>query len=67
MYLYFILEQIWNKLSKITKRLIGFNAYKQFSNEDNLISNYAETLSMMHWSELDKQERKTLEEYTKGY
>ena len=64
-----MLKKVWNKLSIKSRLLISFNAYKAISDDTHTISllkNYAQTLSMMYWSELDKQERKILEKYAKN-
>lgn len=52
-----------------TRLTIGYNAYKSISPMNttvSLLKNYARTLSMMHWSELDNKERKIIEKYSNG-
>jgi hypothetical protein len=68
-FIIYVLKNIWNKLSIKTRLLIGTNAYKSIYNNGvttSLLNNYARTLSMMHWSELDKKEKTVLEKYSKS-
>lgn len=62
-----MIKNVWNKLPSETRECIGINAYKFSDPKESLLNMYGKTISMLEWNELDKNEVKIIEEYTKGY